>query len=152
MIFSIQQLKKLKRSSGFTLLELIVVITIIGILGTIVTMRVAGWVGKTKAMKVKQDLQTVVRAAEMYYYDTGSYPESVEELRGGTSPDGEKLSFEFERGLLDPWGNEYNYEFRDGKPHAWCLGKDGVEGGGEDNDDNRDYFEPPIEDGEGLGY
>ena len=142
--------RKLKRSYGFTLLELIVVITIIGILGTIVTMRVAGWVGKTKEMKIKQDLKTIVRAAEMYYLDTGSYPETVDELKSGTTPEGQKPSFEFERGLLDPWGNEYNYEYRDDKPHSWCLGKDGIEGGGEDNDDNRDYYEPPIEDLEGY--
>ena len=43
----------------------------------------------------------------------------------------------------DPWGNEYEYEMRDGKPVVICLGRDANTGG---DGDDQDYEYPETED------
>jgi general secretion pathway protein G len=129
------------RRGGFTLLELIVVITIIGILGTIVITRVAPAIFSANQTRIKTHLKQIVNAAETIYSMTGSFPESIAEMVNAKDSQGNELP-----GLKeipkDPWGNEYHYELRDGKPVAWCLGKDQQVGG---TGDDTDHQEPAAE-------
>jgi general secretion pathway protein G len=131
------------RRTGFTLLELIVVITIIGILGTLVVVKVSTLPAKARVTKIKHDLKAIVHAAELFQASTGRLPESLEELKSGKSASGS--AGEEDSGLSlgqtkDPWNNEYIYEMTpDGKVRARCLGKDGAEGG---DGENKDYEEP----------
>ncbi len=124
---------------GFTLLELIVVITIIGILGTLVVVKVQGWVEKARIEKIKSDLREIYKAAEIYQVVTGSFPNSIEELRTGKDPQGNDIGATI-GDAKDPWNVEYVYELgSEGKPRIRCLGKDGVEGG---EGINKDYAYP----------
>lgn len=66
--------------SGFTLLELIVVIAIIGILATIVMPKLLQTVPKAKEAVLKTDLRTFRDVIDQYYADKGKYPESLEAL------------------------------------------------------------------------
>lgn len=130
------------RRAGFTLLELIVVITIIGLLGTMVVVKVSGVLGRANETKIKSDLQAIVRAAEQFQAMEGYLPQSLEELQRGSTEDGrETISIDK---ALDPWGNEYEYELRDGKPFAHCYGRDGQPGG---EGDDLDYSYPEEETG-----
>ncbi len=123
------------RRRAFTLLELIVVITIIGLLGSMVVLKVTGLIGRSQKVKIQSDLKRICEAAEMYYSLTGSYPTSLEEMKNGRDDKGNPIDFSIES-TKDPWGNEYIFEQgTDGKPHARCLGKDGVEGGTAENQD-----------------
>ncbi len=40
------------------------------------------------------------------------------------------------REAADPWGNEYGYRLVNGRPVTFCLGRDGIPGG---EDEDRDY-------------
>jgi general secretion pathway protein G len=116
---------------GFTLLELIVVVTIIGILGSIVVVKVVPYLTTTRQTVARHDMRTIVETAKMIFTQSGSWPESIEEM---VHDDPERI------GLpppvpVDPWGQPYIYELTEGGPLVRTLGRDQREGGsGEDED------------------
>jgi general secretion pathway protein G len=123
-----------RQESGFTLLELIVVITIIGILSTFVVIRTAGWAGKTRVTKAISDMDTIIRAADIYVTQTGRYPETLDEMVNAKDDQGSAINC-LEKYPKDPWNHEYIYEVQSGHPHVKCLGADGQEGGEGDAQD-----------------
>lgn len=72
---------RMKQKSGFTLIELMVVIVIIGILVSLGTFAFLSSQKKSRDARRKSDLDSVARALEMYNTDIGSYP------AGGTGVD-----------------------------------------------------------------
>lgn len=122
------------RANGFTLIELIVVIAIIGILGAIVVPKLVPVMDDGKRAAAKHGVQKVVETAKMCYFMTGEWPRSLEDMivRDGDPADG-KPGFEFIP--IDPWGQPYLYELRDGRPVAMTLGADQQEGGTGVNED-----------------
>ncbi len=127
-------LSGLKRS-GFTLLELIVVITIIGILASLVVVRTTGFGPRARRTKVESDLQTIIKVAEAIYVETGRYPQTIEEMINPTDANGMPLSASLEKYPKDPWQGEYVYEILDGSPRVTCMGADGELGGEGENED-----------------
>jgi len=69
-----------RRSSGFTLLELIVVISIIGILATIVMPALKDMPRRAAEAALKTDLRTMRDALDQHLGDKGQYPKSLEGL------------------------------------------------------------------------
>lgn len=64
--------RNLKKNSGFTLIELVVVIAIIGVLASIIAPRVRLSLMKAKDAKVVATLNTLRTAANLYYAESGS--------------------------------------------------------------------------------
>ena len=127
---------------GFTLLELIVVITIIGLLGTLVITKVAPILMRANKTKITSDLKTIYNTAKIIYTTSGGWPESIDEMVNPVDEDGNELEG-LEELPRDPWGNEYEYELRDGKPVIICLGRDANTGG---EGDDQDYEYPKTDD------
>jgi type II secretion system protein G len=64
----------LKKQSGFTLLELLIVIIIIGILALIIVPGLASGPKRARDAQRKADLRGVRNALETYYNDNNAYP------------------------------------------------------------------------------
>ena len=70
----------MRRSRGFTIVELLIVIVVIGILAAITIVAYNGIQDRARFTKSQSDLSSLNKAILMYYADNGKYPISV----GGT--------------------------------------------------------------------
>lgn len=70
----------LKKRKAFTFLEILIVILIMGILIAIAIPNFKGMTERAKIARIESDLQAIGVAAEMYYIDKGSYPDSISSL------------------------------------------------------------------------
>ena len=125
------------RRSGFTLVELMVVILILGILATAVTLKVSGYLSKSKRVKATTDIQTLKNALELWRMENDRYPTSEEGLAILMKPTKDHPEGIVEAIPLDPWGHPYDYVCpgRHGTYDIISYGRDGTEGGeGEDAD------------------
>ena len=129
-----------KRTEGLTLVELIVVITILGIFATIVAVRTGGWGAKARLMKRDQDMKAIIQGANLYNDMTGYWPDSLEEMVNPTREGAEAVLDKIPK---DPWQNEYEYDTSGGSPTVTCLGRDGAQGG---TDEDEDKTLPETED------
>jgi general secretion pathway protein G len=118
--------------SGFTLVELMVVIVIIGLLATVVIINVLPATDKAAVTKAKADVATLEQGVEMYRLNKLRYPSGAEGLQAVSSEGYVK------RLPKDPWGNAYHYAVpgRNGRQFdIYSYGADGREGGtGQDAD------------------
>jgi len=64
----------MKRSSGFTIVELLIVIVVIGILAAIVIVAFNGVQDRSRLASMQSDLQSINKAIMMYHADKGYYP------------------------------------------------------------------------------
>jgi general secretion pathway protein G len=126
----------MKRSRGFTLLEIMVVVFILGLLATLVAPRVLGRTDDARRTKALADMKAIEQSLNLYRLDTGGYPTTEQGLealvtRPATPPVPRVWNPEgyLERVPVDPWGSPYVY-LADGRTFSLrSLGADGVEGG-----------------------
>ncbi len=63
-----------KLTSGFTIVELLIVIVVIAILAAISVVAYTGVQARARDSQRMQDIKTITKALEMYYVDNGGYP------------------------------------------------------------------------------
>ena len=73
-------MKRRNRQSGFTLIELIVVVTIIGILAAVAVSNVKWAQTKARESALRHDLFEMRKSIDDYYADKQKYPESLQAL------------------------------------------------------------------------
>ena len=76
--------KMLKKSKGFTLVELLIVIIIIGILAGMMMLATGAATDKAEATKIVANMRSIKAAAVMYYADNNAWP-TVTFTDNGTS-------------------------------------------------------------------
>src|ERR1700746_3758307 len=69
-----------RKSQGFTLIEIMVVVTIIAILAAIVVPQVVGRVDDARVQKAKADVQTLNGALNIYKLDNYHFPSTDQGL------------------------------------------------------------------------
>jgi general secretion pathway protein G len=69
-----------QRGKGFTLIELLVAMTIVALLLSIVVPRYFHSITKAEETVLKQDLTLMREALDKYHADTGSYPDTLDDL------------------------------------------------------------------------
>jgi general secretion pathway protein G len=138
---SIQNRQSKVQNSGFTLVELLVVMVIIGLLAALVGPRFIRQEEKAKIKVAKAQIELLGTALDTFRLEVGRYPateEGLEALRarpGGLEKwDGPYLRKEVP---LDPWGRAYVYRSpgEHGSYDLLSYGADGALGGEGDNRD-----------------
>lgn len=126
--------KNCRHLSGFSLVELMVVIVIIGLLTGAVAIQVSGYLARARQTTARSELSTIKKALDTFNGVYGDYPSNDQGLAVLAQPT-EKLPIpplEPGTSFKDPWGNLYVYN----KPGTGknfydliCLGADGRQGG-----------------------
>jgi general secretion pathway protein G len=124
-----------RRTRGFTLLELLVVMVIIGLLAGLVAPRYFEQVGKSNTKIARAQIVSLGQALDQYRLDVGSYPSTEEGLQAlMTKPQSEaRWSGPYLQKAVpvDPWDRPYQYRSpgEHGDYDLYSLGKDGRGGG-----------------------
>ncbi len=102
------------RQSGFTLLEIMVVIVILGVLATMVVPNILGNKEKADHQKAISDIVALEGAMDMYKLDNNVYPSTQQGLEalvkkpsGSPEPRAYRANGYIRRLPKDPWGNNY---------------------------------------------
>lgn len=128
--------------SGFTLLEVMVVVVILGILAALVVPKIISRPDEARVLAAKQDIASLQQALKLYRLDSQRYPTTEQGLqalvnRPATAPvpGNWKTGGYVERLPKDPWGNPYQYLYPGirGEVDIFSFGADGAPGG-EGND------------------
>lgn len=132
-----------KKSSGFTLLELLVVMVIIGLLAAYVGPKYFKQIGRSQSQVAKAQIEAFGKAVDQYRIDTGHFPTTEQGLAAlfvQPANEGNWNGPYLKKGIpVDPWGNAYVYKNPSANPNMdydlISYGKDGAAGGsGEDAD------------------
>jgi general secretion pathway protein G len=98
--------KHLSKRSGFTLIEIILVVVIIGILAGIAVPRMGGRTEQAKITKARQTINTLSMAIQEYEMINGTYPSSLDSLldesKGGPFLEKKVIP-------MDPWEKPFTY-------------------------------------------
>lgn len=138
----VQRNSRARPSSGFTLLELLVVMVIIGLLAGFVAPRYFAQVGKSQVKLARAQIDALDKALDQFRLDVGRYPTSEEGLQVLVARPSGEASWSgpyLKKGVpADPWGHPYVYQqpgTHGGDFDLLSYGKDGRLGGtGEDAD------------------
>lgn len=122
-----------RRTSAFTLVEILLVVTIIGILAALVIPKIAGRSEQARQTAAYTDIHGGIKSAlDQFNVDTGMYPKSLQDLIAPPSNAKNWHGPYLDKLPVDPWGNPYIYYYP-GKhnPNSYDLlstGPDGKEG------------------------
>jgi general secretion pathway protein G len=129
-----------KKHTGFTLIEVMIVVVILGILASIIVPKIMGRPDEARAARAKQDIRAIGAALDLYRLDNFSYPTTEQGLEALiTKPSGMLEGSNWKKGgylnsfPTDPWNKPYLYlqPGSHGEYDLYSLGADGVEGGTE---------------------
>jgi general secretion pathway protein G len=132
-----------RTASGFTLIEILVVLLILGMIAGIAGPQIMGYLGGSKTKAAKLQISEFEGTLDLYKMDVGHYPDTQEGLRAlveAPATAGDRWHGPYLKKKVvpkDPWGYDYQYTApgKHGIFDIVSFGADGREGGeGEDKD------------------
>ena len=125
-----------KTMSGFTLIEVLIVVVILGILGAVVVPNILSRPDTARVQAAQTDLRALSQTLEIYRLDNFQYPSSEQGLEslvdrpsGFPEPKNWNPEGYLKKLPNDPWGSPYLYEKTGSSYSLTSLGADGQEGG-----------------------
>lgn len=122
--------------SGFSFVEIVVVILIMGVLMGIAVPATQSYLAKSRTTSTKTTIASTQQAIDMYYSEVGKYPESLTDLV--QAPSDPALARRWEGPYIqvrgkedvpqDGWGHDFYYERTPGGARPYILysyGKNG---------------------------
>lgn len=137
-----------QKSSGFTLMELLLVLVILGLLAALVGPTLYQRIKPAKQSAARAQVENFMTALDGFFIDVGRYPSTQEGLKAlRTKPEGtEKWVGPYLKKDIpaDPWGNAYIYRApgRNGGYEIISFGADGRDGGEGENQDINSWETP----------
>lgn len=129
-------MKRVQNQSGFTLIEIMVVVVILGVLGALIVPNVIGVPDEARVEAAKSDIGAIGSALEMYRLDNSIYPSTEQGLEALVEqptgfPEPRKWGPEpyLKKLKDDPWGEPYYYFSEDRSFEIYSYGADRKEGG-----------------------
>lgn len=133
------------KRSGMSLLEILIVLSILAVLIAIIAPRILGSQKKADIKATRLQISNIEEALKLYAADNRTFPNTEEGLAALLEkPADEKRAknwdgpyFDGEGAPIDPWGNEFGYEYppTQGKrdfPDIWSSGPDGEQNSEDD--------------------
>jgi general secretion pathway protein G len=124
-----------RKTSGFTLIEVMVVVVILGILAAMIVPRIMSRPEQARMVKAKQDITAIQSALDLYKLDNGFYPSTDQGLqalvkRPTTTPVPRdwKSDGYLQELPIDPWGEPYQYINNNERARIFSYGPKGKDG------------------------
>lgn len=128
----------MRRTAGFTLIEVMVVVVILGILAALVVPKLINRADDARVMAAKQDVAALTQALKLYKLDNQRYPTTEQGLQAlitkptsGPPANGWKTGGYLDKLPQDPWGHPYQLLSPGihGEIDVLSFGADGQAGG-----------------------
>ena len=135
-------LQRLRRSRGFTLIELMVVLVIIGVLAALIVPNMLDRADDARVTAARTDVNNLMQALKLYKLDNLRYPSGEQGLQAlvakptvGVIPPNWRPYLD--KLPSDPWGHPYQFANPGlkGEIDVYSFGADGVVGGENKNAD-----------------
>lgn len=127
-----------RHSSGFTLIEVMVVVVILGILAALIVPKIMSRPEQARLVRVKQDIMSIQSALDLYKLDNGLYPTTDQGLQALVSlpatppvPRDWKAEGYLQELPVDPWGETYQYLNDNEKLRIFSFGPKGKDANNE---------------------
>lgn len=134
----------MKKITGFTLVEIMIVVVILGILAAVVVPKLLDRPDQARVTAAKSDIAVIMQQLKLYRLDNTTYPSTDQGLGALTvKPATNPLPLNWKSGGYlerlpnDPWGRPYLYlnPGVKGEIDVYSLGADGQPGGEGSNAD-----------------
>lgn len=126
----------MQKQSGFSLIEIMVVVVILGILASIVVPKILSRPDEARIVKAKQDTLAIQNALDLYKLDNGFYPSTDQGLlalveKPTSNPEPQNWKQYLQSLPKDPWGRDYLYlsPGQHSDVDVFTYGADGQPGG-----------------------
>lgn len=127
-----------RSATGFTLIEVMVVVVILGILAAIIVPKIMSRPEQARMVKVKQDILSIQSALDLYKLDNSIYPSTDQGLQALVTkpttppvPRSWKSEGYLQEVPVDPWGETYQYMNDNEKVRIFSYGPKGKDSNSE---------------------